>query len=289
MDAGATTNIDNNKDVAGEDSGAGPRQAEAVRDEEDFSSNNPPETEREKKIRLDGPAYPDIDMDRPMFGGQAPEREAPETIDDEGFLEYNKIPTYEMSYLHIHVKQALAFFQRSLLDYLRIAFWLLETTSTFDEFALVFAGFKEWYQQTFTYFDEEQWQDLNSGSVISTTASNARSTAFDTDRAKIKRFLMCPATDDALSASDPELPASTSHCNAMQVLAGEVIRIAQMVVNVFQEIPEMDVRKYIPLLVHTTDCVKFLEFNRKFVPVDRTGKHAFELKTDVATGWPGLV
>jgi len=152
------------------------------------SENVPSESDRAKKLRENGPAFPGIDMDKPTFEGHEPDAPLP-TIPNKGFRPYEQIPTDKKSYLHVDVKQALSFFQRSLLDYLRIVFWLLKTTSTFDEFTAIFDGFKLWYQENFNYYDVEQWQTLESDSAVFKTAGNARDSVFDAHRANIKKFL----------------------------------------------------------------------------------------------------
>jgi len=120
------------------------------------AENTPSETDRAQRLRrVNGAEFPDVDMNAPTFDGHEPDAPLP-TVPNEGFRPYGDIPTDKRSYKHIDVKQTMSFFQRSLLDYLRLAFWLLKTTSTFNEFSAVFDGFRQWYQETFTYFKVEE-------------------------------------------------------------------------------------------------------------------------------------
>ena len=257
--------------------------------EEDFSEiqeDDPSETDRERLFRQRGPQFPDVDVDAATF--HEDHEDTPlETIQDEGFRPYQEAPTDKKSYLLIDVQQTMSFFQRSLLDYLRLTFWLLNTTATLESFARVFDGFKNWYQQKLNYFQIGEWQNAHADSAVFKTAGNARSTEFDAHRAKIKAFLDSNSTDP-LSPTNPDLPAGSSHCEAMVVLAGEVIRSAQMLHNIFKEIADPDVTKYMVMLARVTECVKFIEFNRKFVALENTGVDAFQLKPDAVAGWPGL-
>ena len=119
------------------------------------AENTPSETDRAQRLRVNGAEF-DVDMNAPTFDGHEPDAPLP-TVPNEGFRPYGDIPTDKKSYKHIDVKQTMSFFQCSLLDYLRLAFWLLKTTSTFDEFSAIFVGFKQWYQEKFTYFKVEEW------------------------------------------------------------------------------------------------------------------------------------
>jgi len=196
---------------------------------EDFSEiqevdDDSSETDCPKKLRERGAEFPIVDVDAPTFPGEVVDTPLM-TVPDEGFRPYQEAPTDKKSYLQIDVQQTMSFFQRSLLDYLRLSFWLLKTTSALEPCARVFDGFKDWYQQKLTYFQILQWHDPDSDSVVFKTAGNARSTEFDAHRAKIKAFLDSNSTNP-LSPTDPDLPAGSSHCDAMVVLAGEVIRSA---------------------------------------------------------------
>jgi len=277
--------------VAGVEREAGGARATGVQDDfSDITEADPVEEDsRAERLKKNGARFLDRTTE-PMWPDEAELKPPMPTVpnDEEGFSAYAQIPTYKMSYLRIDVKQAMTFFRRSLLEYIRIVFWLLKTTSIFGDFSVVFDGFKKWYSATFDYFDEAQWQDSDVDAAVFKTAGNFLSDTFNVDRANIKKILLRDETADALEPDDGELPNSSSHCRALQVLAGEVIRSAQILHNVIVELKDTSLANYAHLVVKLPECVKFLEFNRKFVKHPSTGDQ-FEVRSDATQGWRAVV
>jgi len=237
----------------------------------------------------------DVDADMPWDQDPAHRRET-YTDKKTGFWypserDLSKFEDKPQSYLRVDMLQAHSFFTMSLLEYLRLVFWLLRATAQADDewagLRSVYIGFSKWYRSKSDYYTEPEWLPPPANAHVFATTANLHTKHFDNSHKLIQGILDSPG-DAKVTADNPGLPAKQSRLRALPVLAGEIIRSAQVMRLVLSELEGTDIKPQSEWFSRIMDCVKFMEFNRKFA-LETTDEDTVQVRTDASSAWRSML